>query len=234
MQRISTFYQAETKLQDLVMVFIKQSFSGKSKAVVAMIADDMNHYENQPEGSMNFHELIQKYSVHLATAGADTGSEDQLKINYAGDAAIKQCDNCGKTGHVKKDCWATGGGSVKKKCDYCSIPGHVKSECHRFKAGVKPGDPLPPKIPAESNVNLVTALRNSKPSGNVNVVVAASAASLFAAPGVSANPVRDSVIDIDVSNIESRPSPSSAIDLIMMVNPEEQQDQADFWEPRRY
>jgi len=63
MQRISTFYEAETKLQDLVMVFIKQSFSGKSKAVVAMIADDMNHYENQPEGSMNFHELIQKASI---------------------------------------------------------------------------------------------------------------------------------------------------------------------------
>ena len=83
-------------------------------------------------------------------------------------------------------------------------------------------------------MNLVTALRNSKPSGNVNVVVAASAAGRYAAAGTTASPARDSVIDIDVSNIEIHTSPSSAIDLIMMVNPEEQQDQADFWEPRRY
>eukprot|EP00969_Alexandrium_andersonii_P159021 7025786-Alexandrium_andersonii.AAC.1 len=61
----------------------------------------------------------------------------------------KKCDVCGKSGHVKKDCWYAKGqkgkgdkGGGKKgaqkfqgKCNWCKKVGHKEAECRQKAAG---------------------------------------------------------------------------------------------------
>jgi len=149
MALVQEVHESKVKIQDVILFFIKSAMQGKSRAVVGMIADDMNEYVDKPEGSMNFNIMVTRYALHLSASGIDSDAKVKA-VNAIETPAAKQCTNCGKKGHIKETCYQQGGGAYKEGasgCDYCHIKGHKAEECYRKAQGIAPGAPLPKKNP---------------------------------------------------------------------------------------
>ena len=96
---------------------------------------------------MDADSLMKAVSGNIASLIVKGGKNDGKGTNANKIKFDGNCDNCGKSGHRKRDCWGkpTGGGkgassrspttSPKKEvkfagnCNFCGKPGHKKSEC---------------------------------------------------------------------------------------------------------
>ena len=101
-----------------------------------------NTYEATRREVMDYLEAKVKVDED-GVAPMDIGYFAKAKGKGKGADRDKTCDNCGKKGHVKKDCWAPGGGASKAgkagqagkgkdrdiTCSNCHKKGHMRKDC---------------------------------------------------------------------------------------------------------
>lgn len=51
------------------------------------------------------------------------------KLRHESDKRVKQCNVCGKLGHLEEECRIKAAGKGQPKCDICKREGHSKNEC---------------------------------------------------------------------------------------------------------
>ena len=101
-EAIDNIISSNVTINHLILRQLMDSFQERSPHTARELAAIINSKEEI--GLDEIHETVRSICSNLRTAAKPRAGVNSLDVS---------CTNCGKTGHLAKDCWAPGGGATK-------------------------------------------------------------------------------------------------------------------------